>query len=114
MLRWGSVAASFLVLSPLTAAEATFYKDIAPIVYHSCAPCHRPGQPGPFPLLTYADVRKRGPQIVTVTRRRYMPPWLPEAGYGDFADERRLTDAQIQVELDGLASDLAALETALK
>lgn len=29
----------------------TFYKHIAPIVYQSCAPCHRPGEPGPFPLL---------------------------------------------------------------
>src|SRR5262249_41586206 len=32
--------------------------------------------------------------------RRYMPPWLPQAGYGDFADERRLTEAQIQTIAD--------------
>jgi hypothetical protein len=25
-----------------------------------------------------------------------MPPWLPEHGFGDFAGELRLTDAQIQ------------------
>jgi Flp pilus assembly protein TadD len=74
----------------------TFYKDVAPIVYHSCARCHRPGEPGPFPLLTYIDVRKRGGQIVPAIKRRYMPPWLPEAGYGDFQEERRLTDAQIR------------------
>jgi len=78
------------------AAPITFYKHIAPIVYHSCAPCHRPGEPGPFPLLTYDDVRKRGPQIVSVIKRRYMPPWLPEAGHGDFKEERRLTDEQIR------------------
>jgi tetratricopeptide (TPR) repeat protein len=41
-------------------------------------------------------VRKRGSQIVAVTKRRYMPPWLPEAGYGDFQEERRLTDEQIR------------------
>jgi Flp pilus assembly protein TadD len=76
--------------------EITFYKDIAPIVYHSCAPCHRPGESGPFPLLTYADVRKRGPQIVAVIKQRYMPPWLPEAGHGEFQEERRLTDEQIR------------------
>jgi len=78
------------------AEPVTFYKHIAPIVYHSCAPCHRPGEPGPFPLLTYADVRKHAPQIVAVVKRRYMPPWLPEAGYGDFQEERRLTDDQIR------------------
>jgi Flp pilus assembly protein TadD len=77
------------------AAQVTFYKDIAPIVYHSCAPCHREGEPGPFPLLTYADVRKHASQIVSVTKRRYMPPWLPEPGHGDFQGERRLTDQQI-------------------
>ncbi len=79
------------------AAPVTFYKHIAPIVYHSCAPCHRPGEPGPFPLLTYTDVRKHGVQIVSVVKRRYMPPWLPEAGYGDFREERRLSAQQISV-----------------
>jgi tetratricopeptide (TPR) repeat protein len=76
--------------------EVTFYKDITPIVYSSCVPCHRPGEAGPFPLLTYEDVKKHAQQIVGVTKRRYMPPWLPEAGSGDFHDARRLTDAQIQ------------------
>ena len=82
------------------AGEITFYKHIAPIVYHSCAPCHRPGEPGPFPLLTYADVSKRAAQIATVVKRRYMPPWLPEAGHGEFQEERRLTDQQIQTIAD--------------
>ena len=81
---------------PLQADPVTFYKHIAPIVYHSCAPCHRPGEPGPFPLLTYTDVRKHGEQMVPLLKRRYMPPWLPEAGYGDFQDERRLTAKQIR------------------
>jgi Flp pilus assembly protein TadD len=29
-----------------------------------------------------------------------MPPWLPESGYGDFADVRRLTDTQIKILSD--------------
>src|ERR1035438_460820 len=78
------------------AEPITFYKHIAPIVYQSCATCHRPGAPGPFSLLTYNDVRKRGPQIVSVTRRRYMPPWLPQAGCGEFQGQRSLTDDQIR------------------
>ena len=78
------------------AEPITFYKDIAPIGYRSCVPCHRPGEPGPFPLLTYADVRKHGAQIVSVIKRRYMPPWLPEAGHGEFQEDRRLTDDQIR------------------
>ena len=84
-------------LRPVPAETITFYKHIAPIVYHSCAPCHRPGEAGPFPLLSYNDLRKRGPQIASLVARRYMPPWLPDAGHGDFQDDRRLTDGQIRI-----------------
>ncbi|MGO9255006.1 MAG: tetratricopeptide repeat protein [Bryobacteraceae bacterium] len=73
-----------------------FHRDIAPILLAQCAPCHRPGEAGPFSLLTYQDARKRAAQIARVTESGYMPPWLPAQGYGDFANERRLTDAQIE------------------
>ncbi len=78
----------------------SFARDIAPIVYRNCAPCHRPGEAGPFPLLSYQDVKKHAPEIAEVTARRFMPPWAPEAGYGDFSDERRLTAAEIQMIKD--------------
>jgi Flp pilus assembly protein TadD/mono/diheme cytochrome c family protein len=74
----------------------TFSKDIAPIVYSNCTLCHHPGGSGPFSLLTYSDVRRRAGQIAVVTESRYMPPWLPKPGYGDFLGERRLTDEQIE------------------
>lgn len=85
-----------LCLSAIPAAETpTFNKDIAPIVYQNCAICHRPGEVAPFSLLTYQDAAKRAKLIQTVTERRFMPPWKAEHGYGDFANERRLTDTQI-------------------
>jgi tetratricopeptide (TPR) repeat protein len=74
-----------------------FYHDIAPIIYHNCSPCHRPGESAPFSLLSYEDVKRRAPLIAEVTAKRYMPPWLPQAGYGEFAEERRLTPAQIEL-----------------
>ncbi|MCH7780089.1 MAG: cytochrome c [Acidobacteria bacterium] len=73
----------------------TFARDIAPIIFQNCSHCHRPGESGPFNLLTYGDLRKRARQIVEVTRSGFMPPWLPEPGYGEFAGERRLTREQI-------------------
>jgi Flp pilus assembly protein TadD len=89
----------FLTALPLACGRArdqiTFNEHVAPIVYRSCATCHRPGEAGPFSLLTYADVRKRARQIARVTSTRFMPPWLPEPGYGDFVGERRLSDAEI-------------------
>src|ERR1700722_8731509 len=88
---------SAVLANAAPAPPVTFYKNIAPIVYKECAPCHRPGESGPFPLLTYEDVKRHAAQIVDVTKRRYMPPWQPEQGYGDFAEERRLSDVQIQL-----------------
>ncbi len=86
-------AAGALTLS--AADKPTFTETIAPIVYGNCTTCHRPGQAAPFSLITYEDVKKRGSLIATVTQSRYMPPWHAEHGYGEFADERRLTDDQI-------------------
>lgn len=91
--------ANFLLLGHGN-AQPTFAHDIAPIIYRNCAVCHRPGEAGPFPLLTYEDVKKHAHQIASVTRSRYMPPWLPQPGYGDFQDERRLTDAEIRLIAD--------------
>jgi tetratricopeptide (TPR) repeat protein len=75
--------------------EVTFNRNIAPIIYKNCSPCHRPGESGPFSLLSYEDVKRHASQIADVTKRRFMPPWLPEKGYGEFEDERRLTDKEI-------------------
>ncbi len=75
--------------------EVTFNRNIAPIIYKNCSPCHRPGESGPFSLLSYEDVKRHASQIADVTKRRFMPPWLPEAGYGEFEDERRLTTKEI-------------------
>src|SRR5947207_15607451 len=61
-----------------TAQQVTFNRDIAPIVFQYCAPCHRPGEAGPFPLLTYSDAKAHARQIAAVTATRFMPPWLPE------------------------------------
>jgi tetratricopeptide (TPR) repeat protein len=75
----------------------TFASDVAPIVFDNCVSCHRPSGPAPFSLLTYEDVKGRADLVADVVRRRYMPPWKPEPGHGDFVDSRRLSDAQIDV-----------------
>ena len=77
-------------------APVTFTRDIAPILYQRCIACHRPGEVAPFPLLTYADAAKRAALIAQVTATRYMPPWKPEPGYGDFEGARGLTRAEIE------------------
>jgi Tetratricopeptide repeat len=103
-------------LSAVHDGPLSFNRDIAPIIFDHCAGCHHPGQAAPFSLLSYAEVRNRAKMIAQVTQRHYMPPWLPEKGYGVFVGERRLTDDQIdliqrwvvQGSIEGEAADLPA------
>jgi Tfp pilus assembly protein PilF/mono/diheme cytochrome c family protein len=88
----GGVAAE----NALAATDVTFNRDVAPILFANCSSCHHPGEAAPFNLLTYEDAKRRSSQIADITRRRFMPPWLPEKGHGEFAGARRLTDQQIQ------------------
>lgn len=80
---------------PRPKGTLTFARDVAPLIFKNCAACHRPGEVAPFPLLTYADVKKRASQIAKVTAKRLMPPWKPVPGHVEFRDERRLTADQI-------------------
>ena len=102
---------------PVTSGrQITFNRDIAPIVFRTCAACHHPGGAGPFSLLTYEEVKEQGRQIAAVTRTGFMPPWLPEPGNLKFTDELRLSDQEImliqewvqQGGVEGAPSDLPA------
>jgi mono/diheme cytochrome c family protein len=76
-------------------ATVTWSEHIAPIVYRSCARCHRAGTVAPFPLLTYQDAAQRSELIRYVTATRYMPPWPADPTYRHFVGEHVLTDEQI-------------------
>jgi hypothetical protein len=65
-LAFGSVivilAFGFMALPAMASAEGTdkpvtFYKDVLPILQQNCQSCHRPGQIGPFSMLTYKEMR---------------------------------------------------------
>ena len=77
------------------AGEVTYTKDIAPILFARCASCHRPGEVGPFPLLSYKDAARRAGALRDVTADRSMPPWKPVEGFGAFHDARRLDAAEV-------------------
>lgn len=77
--------------------EITFAEHVAPIIHNNCTPCHRPGEAGPFPLITYNDLKKRTKMIRFVTSTRYMPPWPADRHYQSYINERGLTDEQINL-----------------
>jgi len=69
----------------------TYSRQIAPVLYKNCASCHHTGGSAPFALTSYAEARRWGATLDSAVASRYMPPWLPEPGHGNFADSRRLS-----------------------
>lgn len=72
----------------------TFCKDVAPILYKHCVSCHRPGEVGPFSLIEYKEAAKRAEFLAEIVHSQKMPPWKPEAGYGAFRDELRMSEGE--------------------
>lgn len=71
--------------------RVTFAEHVAPILREHCGRCHRPGEVGPFSLLTYADASRRARFLCEVVEAGRMPPWKAAPGYGHFLDENRLS-----------------------
>ena len=82
---------------PRPRGRLTFNRDIAPVMHQHCSGCHHAGGVGPFSLVTYEEIKEHARDIVSVTGRRYMPPWLPEPGEPAMTGERRLTEDEIGI-----------------
>ncbi len=76
-------------------ATVTFNKDVAPIVFGNCAVCHRPGEVAPMSLLSYKEVRPWAKSIRETVVKKQMPPWYADPNHGEFANDRRLSQQQI-------------------
>jgi hypothetical protein len=75
----------------------TFAKDVAPILYKNCTTCHRAGEIGPMPLVTYEDARPYAGDMRDQVMAGHMPPWHADPAFnGKFLNERRLSDADKQ------------------
>ncbi|MEK6324225.1 MAG: c-type cytochrome [Acidobacteriota bacterium] len=77
------------------AAAVTFSKDVAPIFFKHCADCHRPNELAPMSLLTFKDSRPWARSIKEKVVNREMPPWHADAHYGQFTNDRKLTQQEI-------------------
>lgn len=76
--------------------EITFSKDVAPIFNKNCAECHRPGEAAPFSTLTFKDVRPWARSIKEKVAKREMPPWHADPHVGEWSNDRRMSEAEIQ------------------
>ena len=78
-----------------TSPFPTFYRDILPILQDHCQRCHRPGEIGPMPLVTYKQTRFQARKMATLVRAKIMPPWFADPCCGHFSDNPSLTEQQI-------------------
>jgi hypothetical protein len=77
-------------------AAPTFNRDIAAILYRSCAECHRPNQIAPMSLLSYQEARPWARAIKTKVTSREMPPWFADPHYGKFKNDKSLSQEEIE------------------
>lgn len=75
--------------------KPTFTKDVAPILQKRCQECHRPGEIGPFPLLTYQQTRPWAAAIKAAVLKKSMPPWHADPHIGKFSNDRSLAQREI-------------------
>ena len=72
-------------------------EEISRIVYKHCAVCHREGGDAPMSLVTYDEARPWAKAIRDEVAARRMPPWGAVKGFGQFRDDRSLTDPEIEM-----------------
>ena len=77
------------------AAAPTYTKDVLPIFQDHCQSCHRPGQIGAFSMLSYDSTRPWARNIKNRVVAKTMPPWFADPHTGPFANDRSLTQDQI-------------------
>jgi hypothetical protein len=79
-------------------ARTTYAKEVSRILQSRCEECHRSGEVAPFALQTYDDAVEHSAMIKEVVLQRRMPPWHADPHFGDFSNNRRMT----QDEMDQL------------
>ncbi|MBV9507789.1 MAG: thiol-disulfide isomerase, partial [Acidobacteriia bacterium] len=82
-------------LAATSAAPVTFNKDVLPILQQHCQGCHRPGEIAPMSFMSYTEVRPWAKAIKVAVATEKMPPWFADPKYGHFANDRRLSQADM-------------------
>jgi mono/diheme cytochrome c family protein len=77
--------------------SVSYHRDIAPLLARHCVDCHEPGGAAPFSLRAYRDAAKRPRMLLHVVETGLMPPWKADPAYRSFANERRLSRAEIEL-----------------
>ena len=114
MKKWIIVSLIGLAIYSCTpSTDLTFNRDIAPIIYENCTPCHRSGGAAPFSLTTFQQVNRKKNTILRVTQSGLMPPWPADRNYSHFLGERYLTEVDKQKIKDWIEGGAPEGDTSL-
>ena len=80
--------------------NATYARDIEPILAANCVECHQAGGVAPFALGSYEQSAIRSRMLSYVVSAGLMPPWRPDPRFGRFRDERYLSQTQVALLAD--------------
>jgi hypothetical protein len=81
--------------APNESTPPTFYRDVLPVLQNHCQVCHRAGEIGPMPFITYAQTRPLARAIATAVSQKTMPPWFADPAVGHFSNDPSLTAQEI-------------------
>jgi hypothetical protein len=95
-LVWLFVGLSSLQAHDIITTKITFSKEISRLIYKRCASCHREGGSA-FSLMTYDQARPWAKAIKEEVLERRMPPWEAVKGFGEFRDDRGLSQEELEV-----------------
>jgi hypothetical protein len=95
-------------------ASLTYSKHIAPLFMKNCMSCHRQGEIAPMALTSYKEIRPWAKSIREKIIAREMPPWHADSAHGKWANDRRMSKADIDTivkwidggAIEGNAKDL--------
>lgn len=104
-MKYGNALSLFLTVgaafgATVEHAKVTFSKDVAAVLNRRCVECHRAGEVAPMQFTSYKEVRPWAKAIKERVLTRAMPPWLADPHFGEFRNDRRL----MQQEIDTIVS----------
>src|SRR5579863_9405263 len=90
-----AVSVGALQAHDVITTKITFSKEISRLLYKRCATCHHEGGSA-FSLTTYDETRPWAKAIKEEVLERRMPPWEAVKGFGEFREDRGLTQEELE------------------
>lgn len=91
--------ATVMAHDPIT-TKITYSREVVRIFQKRCFECHREGGKAPMSLMKYDDARPWAKAIKEEVLERRMPPWGAVKGFGEFRNDRALTQEEISIIAD--------------